>query len=100
MSDFHFGSSPETGRVGSELMAELERREFLNEWKFKAGWTTFGKSGKKPGQAVRLIDCATDHLQAILKTQPHIDAIKRRGVSYRDVIKSILDDRKASYENN
>jgi len=35
-------------------------------------WGTYGKSGKERLRWVMLRDCETDHLQAILRTQPHV----------------------------
>ncbi len=32
-------------------------------------WGTYGKSGKEPFREVKLKDCETDHLQAILRTE-------------------------------
>jgi hypothetical protein len=73
----------------------------LQEAKEKAVWGTFGKGGvehcnehcngacnKHPLRVVRLIDCSTEHLQAILRTQYQI-----RGHAYEEIILSILADR-------
>ena len=35
-------------------------------------WGTFGKNGDEPMRIVRLGDCSTEHLQAILRTEGHI----------------------------
>ena len=35
-------------------------------------WGTYGKSGKEPLKWVKLGDCETEHLQAILRTQPQL----------------------------
>jgi hypothetical protein len=50
-------------------------------------WGTFGKEGKGPLRWVKLGDCSTEHLRAILRTQPQITEIYRTG------IKQILKDR-------
>ena len=55
--------------------------------KNKLFWGTYGIPAEKPVRWIRLIDCPTDHLFDILKTQPQLP------LSYRTVIKSILDDR-------
>lgn len=49
-------------------------------------WGTFGPSGKDPLTYVRLVDCSSDHLHTILKTQPCGDV-------YKTVIRSILKER-------
>lgn len=54
-----------------------------------AMWGTYGKSGKDPLRWVRLVDCSTDHLQSILKTQ-------RLSSDYFFLIWSILKDRGAN----
>jgi hypothetical protein len=56
--------------------------------KQNAVWGTYGKSGKEPLHFVRLIDCTTDHLQAILDTQE-----KQTKRAYVEIIKSIIKDR-------
>ncbi len=38
----------------------------------RAVWGTYGKSGQEPLKWVRLMDCSTEHLEAILRTQHHI----------------------------
>lgn len=53
-----------------------------------AEWGTYGKNGNEPLRWVRLIDCSTEHLENILRTQPQI-----RGHIYQRIIKSILNDR-------
>lgn len=53
-----------------------------------AMWGTYGKLRSEPLRYVRLIDCATDHLQAILRTQPQV-----KGDDYETIILSILADR-------
>jgi len=35
-------------------------------------WGTFGKNGKEPLRWVKIMDCETDYLQAILRTQSHV----------------------------
>jgi hypothetical protein len=62
--------------------------------KAMATWGTYGKSGKDPLKYVRLVDCETPHLQAILKTQWQI-----ANTVYEKIIKSILDDRRQPYVN-
>lgn len=41
----------------------------IPEWVTKLNWGTFGKEGKGPLRVLRLMDCETDHLQAILRTE-------------------------------
>lgn len=53
-----------------------------------ARWGTYGKGGKEPLKWVKLIDCETEHLEAILRTQPQI------GRGYRRMIQTILHQRK------
>jgi hypothetical protein len=50
-------------------------------------WGTYGKSGKEPLKWVRLIDCSTEHLKAILNTQKQISG------EYRETIQFILKER-------
>jgi hypothetical protein len=67
----------------------------LEEAKQKLMWGTYGlppRDGKV--KWVRLIECSTEHLSAILLTQPQITAITR------EVIYSILNDRKMAPELN
>ncbi len=64
-------------------------RASLDDLKKIARWGTFGPSGNEPLKWVKLIDCSTEHLEAILQTQPHI-----LGTAYVDIIKSILADRR------
>jgi hypothetical protein len=59
-------------------------------------WGTYGKSGKEPLKWVRLIDCETDHLQAILRTQPHIYDAHIEATSRLEAIKAILTSRGAA----
>lgn len=48
-------------------------------------WGTYGKSGKEPLREVKLGDCETDHLQAILRTESwHLT------VQYDQAIRRIL----------
>jgi len=51
-----------------------------------AAWGTYGPSGKEELKYVRLIDCSSEHLLAIYKTQPI-------GDTYQAIIKAILKDR-------
>lgn len=69
----------------------------LETAKEHAVWGTFGKGGllhcngtcpEHPLRYVRLKDCETDHLKAILATQSQI-----QGRSYQRIILSILADR-------
>lgn len=50
-------------------------------------WGTYGKSGNEPLRWVRLVDCSTEHLEAILSTQGQITH------AYRAAINSILYQR-------
>ena len=49
-------------------------------------WGTYGKNGDQPLRWVPLKECETDHLQAILKTQPHV-----RGGIIEQIIKHWLN---------
>lgn len=69
----------------------------MEEAKERAVWGTFGKGGVEhcaggcPEHQLtwkRLIDCKTEHLQAILRTQYQI-----QGHCYTEIIHSILKDR-------
>ena len=60
----------------------------LHVIKKKLRWGTFGKGGRDPLKIVRLIDCSTEHLEAILATQP-LKPILRVAIS------AILLDRKS-----
>lgn len=60
--------------------AEIEGADLL--------WGTYGKSGKETLRAVKLGDCETDHLQAILRTESwHLT------VQYDQAIRRILVSR-------
>lgn len=59
----------------------------LEAAKKTAEWGTCGKDGFHPLVYVRLIDCSTEHLQAILRTQHHISD------DYRMIILGILSGR-------
>ena len=59
----------------------------LEEAKEKMLWVTYGKPRKKRIKWVKLQDCSTEHLQAILTTQHQIDKI------FKTIIKAILEDR-------
>lgn len=52
-------------------------------------WGTYGKYAELPLTYVRLIDCSTDHLRAILITQCQIPPI------YRKAISAIIESRHA-----
>ena len=89
-------SSTGAGQVAKQILEYLEKEQArFVEAKFETVWGTYGKDAKEPLRYVRLIDCSTDHLQAILKTQPQLDFITSRGFTYRKIIQAILDDRKA-----
>ena len=55
----------------------------------EACWGTYGKNGDKPLRWVKLKDCETDHLQAILETQMDLDK------EYKQTIQKILQARNA-----
>ncbi|MCK5604403.1 hypothetical protein KAR91_21110 [Candidatus Pacearchaeota archaeon] len=69
---------------------DVKDKVTLGECKQNIRWGTFGKNAvlREP-KWVRLIDCSTEHLEAILKTQPHINAYP----VIRMVVESILEDR-------
>lgn len=83
--------------IHNKLLMHMATEEGKGEWmssaKKVATWGTFGKDGIDPLKYVRLMDCSTEHLQAILATQPHIDNCKACGFTYREIIKDILKDR-------
>lgn len=76
-------------------MGELERIVVpTSAWKDyiqTAMWGTYGKCGTQPLTYVRLIDCSTEHLLAILK-QYNITPI------YPPIIRKILSDRGVEIE--
>ena len=76
------------GRIAKQL-----QKFMIENAKQNARWGTFGLAGKDPLKVKRLIDCSTEHLQAILDTQPHIRACCFQGFYYDELIKSILKDR-------
>lgn len=51
-----------------------------------ACWGTYGADGKGPLRWVRLVDCNTEHLQNILKTQPRIP--NHYIMAIRDILKA------------
>lgn len=53
-----------------------------------AVWGTYGKSGDQPLKFVKLCECTTDHLNAIIRTQARIDPL------YIKIIQHVLDKRK------
>ena len=55
--------------------------------KANAVWGTYGKNSDQPLTWKRLVDCETDHLQAILRTQGGLS------MTYMEIIHSILKDR-------
>lgn len=63
----------------------------LKDVKLKLLWGTFGEEGTKPLAYVRLVDCSSDHLLAIMRRM-------RIGPCYQLVIKEILRDRGYSEE--
>lgn len=65
------------------------RDDDLSQWvpKIYWGWGTFGGDGKQPLKWVRLIDCSTEHLLNILRTQFYISTL------YVKVINLILEGR-------
>lgn len=46
----------------------ISARELIDEHT----WGTYGKEGKGPCKDVKLVDCDTEHLKNILRTQPQI----------------------------
>jgi hypothetical protein len=59
----------------------------LETAKNNAVWGTYGKNSDQPLTWKRLVDCETEHLQAILRTVPGIS------YSYTQIIHGILWDR-------
>lgn len=76
-----FGFQPD-GRIGPIFVNTIVEAMLV------AAWGTFGKDGKEPLIYKRLIDCDDEHLQNILRTQPHLDIL-----DYDVIIKEILKDR-------
>lgn len=58
--------------------------------KYEAKWGTYGKNGDEPLRYVRLVDCSTEHLMSILRTERQIEE------NYVTIIKEILSDRKVN----
>jgi len=67
--------------------------EILREQEKNLLWGTYGKPVTFPVRWVRLIDCTTEHLKNILKTQFQLDEL------YRLVIKNIITDRRKDESN-
>lgn len=67
----------------------LDNKSFMRDLRNKLLWNTRGVSGREKPHYVPLIDCSSDHLNAILKTQSQIN-----NTIYEKVIKSILKFRK------
>lgn len=61
-----------------------QSEEELKKLMYVLRWGTYGYDGKSPLTWVRLVDCSSDHLQNILKTQAHISPF------YEFVIRFIL----------
>ncbi len=70
--------------VAVPYSTQLDPNEFM--------WGTYGKPAQLPLRWVRLVDCSSEHLQAILDTQPIHDI-------YRTTIESILIQRNQSDEH-
>lgn len=71
----------------------LDEKDLLdkNSIEYKANtaiWGTNGPKGDQPTKYVNLINCETDHLEAILKNCLHIDD------NYKNIINYILEKRK------
>lgn len=87
MSDFYQGLFQEI-LDGERFLTGcgIEPSDDLSIIKKKIKWGTYGKHGDEPLRFVRLIDCSTEHLQAILREQ-------RGGIYYRRIIEAIIKDR-------
>jgi len=66
---------------------DFNRDTTFIEAKKQMTWGTYGKHRSEPLKYVRLMDCSTEHLKAILRTQGQIVDLTRL------VIESILEDR-------
>ena len=60
-------------------------------------WGTYGPKGDQPRRWVPLKECETDHLQAILRTQPHVyggvvEKVIKHWLNWRGVKPERLDD--------
>lgn len=62
------------------------------EAKYKLKWGTYGKKRDQAIEWVRFVDCSTNHLQAILRTQKQIPGVAKL------IIESILRDRKVEVQ--
>lgn len=63
----------------------INARQIIDEHK----WGTYGENASKPFKNVKLVDCSTEHLSAILGTQPQITSLTTM------VIMAILMERKS-----
>jgi hypothetical protein len=59
----------------------------IDQAKQNAVWLTKGQDRTQPATAVRLVDCTSDHLKAIVLNKPDLSA------DYLRVIEAILEDR-------
>lgn len=75
------------GYLNSMLMIRIMTSDGLDRVKRVIIWGTYGKMGNDPLKYVRLMDCSTEHLEAILRTQYQITPL------YRECIESIIEDR-------
>jgi hypothetical protein len=96
-------------RIKSQLLAQTHGQYYilvdgLEEAKKQATWGTYGKNGlthcrgtcpEHQLRYVRLIDCSTEHLLAIVNSQYQI-----KGGDYEEIILSILKDRDVKLEKN
>lgn len=71
---------------GEIIFVDRTKEEAL----YQARWGTYGPNGTDPLKYVRLIDCSTDHLTNILRTQHQIEP------STRYIINEILKMRNAA----
>jgi hypothetical protein len=73
---------------GHTKISRPRTKKELIELMFKRRWGTYGIGGLQPLKWVRLVDCSSEHLKNILKTQFHINDL------YRKIINFILQSRK------
>lgn len=77
-------------RIGDSskiIELSLTDKSSIEEMKEKLLWGTYGKNGNEPLRWVKLCDCSTEHLQAILSNA-------RPGIIHTNIINEILDSRK------
>jgi hypothetical protein len=75
--------------LSADGVKELQATVVENEAWDHLDWGTYGPEGKGPKETKKLAELDTDHLEAILITQPHL------GNYYRATILALLQQRYA-----